>query len=361
MDSPATIDELQDIVRRRATVQVAGGGSKPALSAGANVSLGRLAGVVEYEPSEFTFTALAGTPIATIEQMLAERGQYLPFDPPLVEAGATLGGTVAAGLSGPGRFRFGGVRDFLLGVRLVNGDGELVRGGGKVVKNAAGFDLPKLMVGSLGQFGILVELSCKVFPRPAAWATVAVELPEFASALTLMELLAVSPLELACLDLELPARLWLRLAGLPESLARRVERLRGVIDGRWRQISEQDEARIWRDVREFAWVPPEHGLVKIPLGPRQIPTLEQALVELAASVPRRYSVGGNVVWLAWPSKIPAQQLDALLRSLGLAAIPLTGTWPAVPLGESHGQSFAGRLLSVFDPQQKFQRLVPATI
>ena len=106
--------------------------------------------------------------------MLAEHGQYLPFDPPLAAAGATLGGTVAAGLSGPGRYRYGGVRDFVLGVRFVDGMGNLVRGGGKVVKNAAGFDFPKLMVGSLGRLGVLAELSFKVFPQPPAFATLAV-------------------------------------------------------------------------------------------------------------------------------------------------------------------------------------------
>ena len=106
-----------------------------------------LNGVLEYEPSEFTFTALAGTPVRDIAAILAERGQYLPFDPMLVGAGSTLGGTVASGLSGPGRFRFGGLRDFILGVRFVDGGGRLLRLGGKVVKNSAGFDVPKFFVG----------------------------------------------------------------------------------------------------------------------------------------------------------------------------------------------------------------------
>src|SRR4029079_3476030 len=95
-----------------------------------------------------------------------QRGQYLPFDPKCVEAGATLGGTVASGLSGPGRFRFGGVRDFILGVRFADGAGRLLRVGGKVVKNAAGFDLPKFFVGSAGRSGVLSEIPLKVLPRP---------------------------------------------------------------------------------------------------------------------------------------------------------------------------------------------------
>src|SRR6266851_2564262 len=152
---PTNIDEVQKAVAESARVVVRGAGTKGGLCApdgdATVLDLSTLSGVLEYEPGEFTFTALAGTPVATVNRLLAEHGQYLPFDPPLVERGATLGGTVAAGLSGSGRYRFGGVRDFIIGVRFVDGQGQLVRGGGKVVKNAAGFDLPKLMVGSLGR------------------------------------------------------------------------------------------------------------------------------------------------------------------------------------------------------------------
>ncbi|MCB0114754.1 MAG: FAD-binding protein, partial [Caldilineaceae bacterium] len=146
-----SVAEIQDAVRSHDRVEVGGGGSKPVLSTqhtdAALLDLAALRGVTVYDPGEFTFTARAGTPLSEVQVMLAEKGQYLPFDPPLAEDGATLGGTVAAGLSGPGRLRYGGVRDFLIGVRFVDGRGEEVRGGGNVVKNAAGFDFPKLMVG----------------------------------------------------------------------------------------------------------------------------------------------------------------------------------------------------------------------
>ena len=359
MDHATAIDQIQDTVRRRPRLRVVGGGSKPALSAGANLSLGGLAGLLEYEPSEFTFTALAGTRISTIQTALAEHGQYLPFDPPLIEAGATLGGTIAAGLSGAGRFRYGGVRDFLLGVRLVNGEGDVVRGGSKVVKNAAGFDLPKLMVGSLGQFGVLVELSCKVFPRPAAWATATVRRSDLNATLETMTRLAISGLELTCLDFEPPDRLWLRLGGLPESLPRRIERLREFLgadsNGTLVPILATDEERVWRDVREFSWMPRDHGLVKVPLVLRQIPTLEQALSQLTAPVPRRYSVGGNVAWLAWPEQLPASRLEDVLQSLGRPGMAVTGTWQQMLLGLRGGSPFAQRLCRVFDPQGKFHR------
>jgi glycolate oxidase FAD binding subunit len=357
MQYATTIEDVQAAVRQQAWVRVRGGGSKPALSAGANLSLGQLTGVLEYEPSEFTFTALAGTPIATLQQLLDEHGQYLPFDPPLGDAGATLGGTVAAGLSGPGRFRYGGVRDFLLGVRLVNSEGELVRGGGRVVKNAAGFDLPKLMVGSLGEFGILVELTCKVFPRPPAWATLRVDLPTLEAALETMTQLATSPLELTCLDLEPSGRLWLRLGGLAEALPERVKRLRQSLpaESQITPLGEAEEPVFWHDVREFAWVPPDHGLVKVPLTPQQISVMDQHLASLPVPVVRRYSLGGNVAWLAWPASLPASHLEAILQTLDQPALAVNGTWADPRLGKRPGGFFVRRLIDVFDPERKFQR------
>lgn len=167
MISPASLTELRDAVLSAPRVIAVGAETKPRLSAveAVKISTRQLRGITEYEPSEFTITALAGTPVRDIIAALDEKGQYLPFDPMLVEAGSTIGGVVASGLSGPGRFRYGGVRDFILGVRFVDGMGRLLRLGGKVVKNAAGFDVPKFLVGSLGRFGVIGEVTFKVFPR----------------------------------------------------------------------------------------------------------------------------------------------------------------------------------------------------
>src|SRR4029079_11399792 len=143
-----------------------------------------------------------------------QRGQYLPFDPKCVEAGATLGGTVASGLSGPGRFRFGGLRDFILGVRFVDGAGRLLRMGGKVVKNAAGFDLPKFFVGSLGRFGILAELTFKVFPRVPSFVTVRVPYTTPPEAAEMISLASSSRWELDALEMSPQERaLFLRVGG----------------------------------------------------------------------------------------------------------------------------------------------------
>src|SRR5581483_5893664 len=139
-----TIDELRDAVLGSARVTVRGAGTKPALSTppGQGVSLldlSRLRGIVKYDPGELTLTVRAGTPVAEVSSLLAEHGQYLPFDPPF--EGATIGGSVAAGVSGSRAFRHGTIRNFVIGVRFIDGTGTHVHGGGAVVKNAAGFDL----------------------------------------------------------------------------------------------------------------------------------------------------------------------------------------------------------------------------
>ena len=174
---PESIAEVQTAVVAHDRLAIRGAGTKSSSPHDrlATLELAGLNGLIEYSPDECVFTALAGTTIAQIESALAAHGQYLPFDPVLVQSGATLGGTVASGLSGSCRHRYGGVRDFVIGMRLVDGEGRLIRSGGKVVKNAAGFLLHHGMVGSLGRFGVIVEITCKVFPRPDARATVSVQ------------------------------------------------------------------------------------------------------------------------------------------------------------------------------------------
>ncbi len=258
-----------------------------------------LRGVVEYEPNEFVFTALAGTPVAEVVAMLAEHGQYLPFDPPFAAAGATLGGAVASGLSGPGRYRYGGVRDFVIGVRFVDGLGQLVRGGGKVVKNAAGFDLPKLMVGSLGRLGALVELSFKVFPKPPAFGTLRVDYPSLAAAIEAMATLVTKPLDIEAVDLEpssTGASLW--CASAAGRTARVRMRLPGLL-GDGEMLLGDAEQSYWQGIGEFQWVAKNETLVKTPLTAVQIVAFDRKLADL--DVRRRYSVAGNVAWVALPN------------------------------------------------------------
>ena len=135
------------------------------------------AGIVAYEPTELVVTVRAGTRLAELETALAEQGQMLAFEPPHFGA-ATVGGWVAAGLSGPRRARAGAARDFVLGVKVLSGSGELLNFGGQVMKNVAGYDVSRLMAGALGTLGLLLEVSLKVLPKPHAEATLRLELPQ---------------------------------------------------------------------------------------------------------------------------------------------------------------------------------------
>jgi len=349
---PRSIEELQTAIQAASSVKVVGGGTKPAMSESATMSTRGLNGVLEYEPSEYTFTALAGTPLRDIAALLGENGQFLPFDPPLIDAGATVGGTVAAGLSGPGRYRYGGVRDFLLGVRMVSGAARVVFGGGKVVKNAAGFDLPKLMVGGLGRWGVLAELTFKVFPAPEAFRSLKIEAASSQQAMQILSRLAKSQFELSCLDWEPPQRIWVRLGGLAESLQKRMSRLQEFVKADVDMLDGADEAGIWHAAREFAWVPHGHALVKMPLVPQQIEEVEDCIRRVPENVPRRYSVGGNVAWIALPVGDDGDSTSPLAHELPFPALALRGKWKRPWIGAPATTPFARRLLSVFDPEAK---------
>jgi len=357
---PASIEDLQEMVRSQACITPIGGGSKSGLVAQADgftpVSSAGLSGMLEYQPQEYTFTALAGTPVAEVETLLAEHGQYLMFDPPLVQVGATLGGTVAAGLSGPGRYRYGGVRDALLGVRFVDGQGNLVRAGGKVVKNAAGFDLPKFMVGSLGGYGYLVELSFKVMPSPAAWVTVQVSYPTLEAGLEALVGLTRQPLEIFALDVQPEDRgatLFVRLGGAVDSLPARLERVKRALGDMQTDVLEGvGEQEFWRAAVELAWVPPGWSLVKVPLTPSRVLALDRELGSHSAK--RVYSVGANLAWVAWLGEVDA--LDVILTQQELSGLVILGAAGKARLGLRNGESFARRVKQALDPNGKFPTL-----
>ena len=359
MHTATTIADVQAAVRSRTRVHVAGGGTKTALSAGANLSLSGLSGIQQYDPTEYTFTALAGTPVAEVIEQLAKHGQYLPFDPPWAgdgkDGGATLGGTVAAGLSGAGRYRYGGVRDFLLGVRFVDGHGNLIRGGANVVKNVAGFDLPKLMVGSLGRFGIIVEVSFKVFPAPEATATILAEFPRLDAAMAMIDRLALCPLDLMCLDLEPPGRLWIRVGGIGDALHARLARLTAMVESEATVATFTDDAQIWHDASHFRWARDTTHMVKLPLVPTDVPRLESRIAHWDGEVARRYSVGGNVVYLAWSDAIVTDTIADTLRTAGRKALALQGPWTDPHLGPITKDPMTTRLLEALDPEHKFDQ------
>ncbi|MDC0934993.1 FAD-binding protein [Pirellulales bacterium] len=349
MDKVESVEQLAACVRDRTSVRVAGGGTKSALSRAANVSLAALTGVVEYNASEFTITVRAGTRLSEIEQLLATKKQYLPFDPPLIEAGATIGGTVAAGLSGSGRFRFGGVRDFLLGVKLVTGNGSCADLGSKVVKNAAGFDFPKLLVGSLGVCGIAAELTLKVFPAPEAYISVALENDTLADAMANVLRLAASQLDLACLDVDEENRLWVRIAGSAAAVGSRASRVQQFLGASGNVLRDNEDSAVWRACSEFEWAPAGHRIVKTAVAPEQVIGLAAEL----APAKLRICAGGHLAWIAWPDNEAPEQLSRILERHNCTGLALTGEWPDPELGAQYGTEFLRRLRHALDPTGKF--------
>ena len=179
------LEALQERIRNAASngtaLEVRGHGSKAFYGEtprGTLLELSELGGITSYEPSELVITAQAGTPLAEVEALLATHGQCLPFEPPRFGGRGTLGGMVASGLSGPARASSGSVRDHVLGLSMIDGRGSLLHFGGTVIKNVAGYDVSRLMAGSLGVLGLITSVSLKVLPSPKARATLRFDMPQ---------------------------------------------------------------------------------------------------------------------------------------------------------------------------------------
>ncbi len=244
---------MQDIQHYTDTVRNAAASGKPlALQGnGTRAFLGRTTsgeplcladyhGIIDYSPSELVISARAGTPLAHIEQALAAEQQMLAFEPPAFGTTATLGGTIAAGLSGPRRPWTGAARDFVLGINCINGHGEYLRFGGQVMKNVAGYDLSRTLTGSLGTLAILLDIHLKVLPRPETERTLtqtctaaeAIERCNHWSAIP-------TPLTAACYSKD---RLVFRLSGTERGVADAASRLGG--------DTQPGEASFWQDLKE---------------------------------------------------------------------------------------------------------------
>lgn len=239
--------ELQEDVRaamaQKTPLRIVGGDTKAFYgreSEGRPLNVGGHRGVIVYEPSELVITARTGTPLTEVEALLAQHGQMLAFEPPYFGAGATLGGTIACGFSGPRRPYSGAARDFVLGVKCLNGKAETLNFGGRVMKNVAGYDVSRLMVGALGTLGILLEVSLKVLPRPACERTVMLTCDEV-TAIDRMNAWAATPLPLsaACFHED---RVYIRLSGTEQGVRAAAKKIGGEV--------LSDDARFWQDLRE---------------------------------------------------------------------------------------------------------------
>lgn len=224
-DTPTTlIDQVRSAAQSRTPLRTIGGDTKRFLghaTEGETLSTAEWRGITSFEPTELVITARAGTPLNEIEAALAEKGQCLPFEPPHWGAASTIGGVVAAGLAGPARAASGGVRDYVLGAQFINGRGEWLTFGGQVMKNVAGYDVSRVMAGSLGTLGVITDISLKVLPVAPAEATLVFELGQ-AEALEQLHRWGGQPLPLN-------ASCWVKDATAPNTPELLFIRLRGAV------------------------------------------------------------------------------------------------------------------------------------
>jgi glycolate oxidase FAD binding subunit len=297
-----TIEILQSQVQAAAAsgtpLRIRAGGSKDFYGEsfeGDVLDVSGYAGIVEYEPTELVLTAKAGTPLAEIEAALAANNQCLAFEPPHFGSGAndraTIGGAIASGLAGPRRATAGAPRDYVLGVRIIDGRGQQLRFGGTVMKNVAGYDVSRLMAGSLGTLGLITEVSVKVLPRPIAEATLQFEMDK-TLAIARMNEWAGQPLPLS-------GSVWherilrVRLSGAPVAIDAAAQKMGGTM------VDPQRTADFWRGIREqtdryFLQRRDEEALVRISV-PAATPPLGlrgTTLMEWGGA--QRWLIGGDL-------------------------------------------------------------------
>jgi len=296
---------------------IQGGGSKTfygSADEGEVLSTRWLTGVVDYQPKELVLTARAGTPLAEIESLLVEQNQMLAFEPPHFGGPATLGGSIAAGLSGPRRPYAGAARDFVLGVRMIDGTGQPLRFGGQVIKNVAGYDVSRLMAGALGTLGLLTEVSLKVLPKPATETTLQFELDE-ATAIQKMNQWAGQPLPLSATSWH-AGLLTVRLSGATSAVQAAQAKLGGE--------AVKDATAFWQRLRDQT----------TPFFDTRSSTSNQSLWRLAVKPTTPPLRLGDAQWIEWGGAVrwlasdrPATTLREAAKAAGGHATLFRGDTP----------------------------------
>ncbi|RYB97009.1 glycolate oxidase subunit GlcE [Ciceribacter ferrooxidans] len=345
--TPATETEAAEIIRdhaeRAVPLEIRGGGTRAGfgnpVQAAATLSSSGLSGILTYNPAEMVMTARAGTPVAEIEAALDANGQAMAFEPPdhrsiMGTAGEpTIGGIFAVNASGPRRITAAAARDSLLGVRFVNGHGEVVKAGGRVMKNVTGLDLVKLMAGSHGMLGLLTEVTFKVLPRPKTVATIVLSGLDDEAATHAMAAAMALPVEVsgaAHLPESVKSRFLsgglpdgpatvLRVEGLEASVTVRAEKLASAMQrfAPTTRLGPEESAVLWREIRDVK--PYADGtmrpLWRVSVAPSQGEKLVAAL-RLATGVDAFYDWQGGLVWMRMEADPEADILRRYIRALG---------------------------------------------
>lgn len=342
LDSKTIVQELANRVAHAPhPLRICGNGSKcPSTAPACNsITTQALSGILEYEPSEFTITVWSGTLLKDLAETLSQHGQYLPFDPPHLQHGATVGGLIASGINGPSRLRYGGIRDSILGVRFIDGRGNVVYAGGKVVKNAAGFDLPKLLCGSWGRLGLIVEATFKVLPNPGPFQTLIIPCSDVREGLASHQKLLQSSVTMDGLDWDSEGCVLVRIAGSNQTRAAVRDRIFNQLHLPM-DVLDSDEL-LWNPIRDWQWHAEGCHLVRIPLSWRTAQPLIAWLATQQAAY--RLSVAGNVLWISWPETLSLSTLENFLEQHRLRGRCLAGTAQGTCLGRKEGDAFSERI------------------
>ena len=335
-------DRIRDAGARHAPLRIRGGGTKDfygRAASGEILDTRVYNGIVDYEPTELVITARAGTSLETIEAAMRERGQMLAFEPPRFASGGTLGGAIASGLSGPRRAYSGAARDFVLGIRMLDGNGADLSFGGRVMKNVAGYDIARLMAGALGTLGVVTEISLKVLPRPAAELTLWQEQSQ-AEAIELMNTWAGKPYPITA-TCHAESRLYVRLSGAEPAVRAAREKLGGE--------TVQDGGAYWDALRD-------HRLPFFDATPLWRLSVKSTTPPLALHGAQVIEWGGALRWFRGSAEANAVRSAAtqagghatLFRGETAAAEVFQPLAPAV-------QKVHRRLKDTFDPHGIFNR------
>ncbi len=376
------LDAVRGALENSSPLSVIGHGSKSLIGAPQPdmdvLDLSALSGVLFYEPEELVLSAKSGTPLAEIERLLAGKGQQFAFEPmdygPLlgIEPGkGTLGGTLAANLSGPRRLKAGSARDHILGIEAVSGRGDVFKSGGRVMKNVTGYDLSKGMAGSWGTLAVLTQVTFKVLPAAETEQTLVLRGLDDAAAAQAMALAMGSNAEVASAA-HLPenvaprvlggalrgnAATLIRLEGFPASVAYRIQTLTRLFGGKGDVLEDPQSRLLWREIRDC--VPFADGsqrpVWRISVAPMQGHVLVDAFRRHAAA-DAFYDWQGGLVWLRMEGEPEAGPLRALIASLGGGHATLVRASPAqrasLPVFQPQPPALAAlsvRLKAQFDP------------
>lgn len=373
--TPVTESDLCAIVAearaKKTPLAIEGGGTRAGLGrpsqTAETVSMRGLDGIVFYEPAEMVICARAGTPLAAVETLLAGRNQILPFEPPdhrrlYGSTGEpTIGAIAACNLSGSRRIAVGAARDALIGVRFVNGAGEAIKSGGRVMKNVTGLDLVKLSAGAHGTLGALTEVTFKLLPKPETSATLVLHGLDDTRAVEALSQALGSPFEISGAA-HLPAGIGgagaltlMRIENFENSVAYRIAELRKLVGGD-EVLDDTASSALWREVSEcgFFAAPDQRAIWRVSTAPSRAPDFVR-LVQRAGAVAHFYDWGGGLVWLAVDAAGDARADN--IR----AAVAVTGGHATLVRAPDEVRAHADVFQPLAEPLMKLTRGVKASV